>query len=198
MSSTTGRSRDKPVESPHHPIAIRTEHIAQETTWLYLQPKADPSSASDYATKDEITGRAIFFITGPRYGSGAGREFRDASGLPLFHLSHSFSIWKWRWRVRLPGGNFDLVFQNLATSDSKEETDNDPLTLAARLTTPTFFFTYEVLAAGRKIVDLRENVEKKKTIGHQPTYSGLGQLSLPPRRVLEICVAEGVDLSIVS
>lgn len=198
------------MESPLHPIAIRTEHIATETTRLYLRPKADPKSATDYLIKDDVTGEIVFSITGPKYGSGSDREFRDSSGLPLFQLSHSFSVWKWRWRVRLPGakddlaefkkrqtgGSFDVVFQNLAPSEWKTEAD-ETLTLEARLTSSHVFLTFEVLASGRKIVDIRESVERNKTVGHVPTYFSNGQRSFPPRRVLEICVAEGVDLSIV-
>lgn len=209
MSSSTGGGRDKPVESPFHPIAIRAEHIAKETTRLYLRPKADPNSATDYLIKDDVTGETVFSITGPKHGSESGREFRDSSGLPLFQLTHSFSVWKWRWRVRLPGskddlaevkkrqsGNFDVIFRNLATSELKKEAD-ETFSLEARSTTPIFLLTFEVLAAGRKIVDVRESVERNRTIGHMPTYSVNGQTSFPPRRVLDICVAEGVDLSIV-
>lgn len=97
MSSSRGRGRDRPVEPPLQPIAIRTENIAKETTRLYLRPQANPDSATDYTIKDDVTGKTVFTITGSRYGSDPGREFRDSSGLPLFHLTHSFSVWKWRW-----------------------------------------------------------------------------------------------------
>lgn len=210
MRSSRGRGRDRLVEPPLQPVAIRTEYIAKETTRLYLRPQANPDSATDYTIKDDATGKTVFTITGSRYGSDRGREFRDSSGLPLFHLTHSFSVWKWRWRVRLPGAkenlaevkrrqtgrSFDVIFQNLATSKPKAELDK-PFTLEVHSTTPTFFLTFEVMMAGRKIADVRESVERNKTIGHLPTYTMNGQRSFPPKRVLDICVAEGTDISMV-
>lgn len=52
--------------------------------------------------------------------------------------------------------------------------------------------------AGRKITDVRESLERNKTIGNLPTHTMQGQKAFPPKQVLDICVAEGTDISMVS
>lgn len=203
---------NEPVKPPPNPIAIRPDLITSEETTLRLHPKANTHSATDYTIKDVATGSTIFSVTGKKYGSSPGREFRDSTGLPLFEL-HRVGISRKPWRVRLPGDKErDLISicmrgpsmkikleiaQNCAATaggqDGKREGE-DMETVKMEVRRTTALFTFDVLAGEQKVADVRENAEINHSIGH--SISGPYDYA-PPKRVLDINLAEGLDMSIV-
>ncbi|CAG8254116.1 unnamed protein product [Penicillium salamii] len=104
MSSiaSTSRSRERPLVPLSHPVAIRSEHVALEETNLRLYPKANRTSAAEYTIKNLAIASTLFSVTGRKYGSNTGREFRDSTGLPLFELCRARLPIN-PWKVRLPG-----------------------------------------------------------------------------------------------
>jgi hypothetical protein len=204
MGNLSRRSLQKPL----HPIAIRPEQIASSEILLYVRPKCDGHSASEYIIRNDADGSTVFTVTGQTSGHCAGREFRDASGLPLFEL-HKVVSFKRPWRVRLPGadkkddlievstkrsfGNYDLVLRNAAADESKGESDK-MVKLGVHQTSAAFWPTFEVMAAGRKVVDVHESLKRNETIG---TFDTDWPRQLPSRPVLDVRVSEGFDLSLV-
>ncbi|KKA18256.1 Uncharacterized protein T310_7802 [Rasamsonia emersonii CBS 393.64] len=186
MSSHFRKSNmsNKSLQPPLHPIAIRAEHIAQRET-----------------ARNDADGSTLFTVTGTKFGDRSAREFRDRSDLPLFELRRALALRR-PLRVRLPGndkeelvevnpkrplGNFDLTLRNAAATDAKNEADRT-VTLEVHQTSPAFWLTFEVMAGDRQVVDVRESVQKNKTIGTLPhEWPRLP----PPRQVLDVRVAEG-------
>lgn len=216
MSSLSSRNIGQPIRPLLNPIAIRPEHIAPEETALCLRPKADTRSATDYTIENAVTGSTVFSATGKKYGSSPGREFRDSTGLPLFELRR-VGLSRRPFRVRLPGDKEkDLVslcmrgpsmklkldiLQNRATATTasrgnrKGEDEEKEETVNIEVRRSTGLSTFDVLAGDHKVADIRESAEQNDTMGHLligPFYQP------PPRRVLDIRVAEGLDMSIVS
>ena len=75
-------------------------------TRLVVWPRGDDYSATSFEIKDE-DGMPYFAASGRKFSPSNGRscrEFRDASGLPLFEL-HWKPSFRSHWRVTLPGGN---------------------------------------------------------------------------------------------
>lgn len=78
-------------------------------------------------------------------------------------------------------------------ADEGDRGQKDTVKLEVRRTMA--LFTFAVLACNQKVADIRESVEENKSIGHwrQSPYD-----HVPPKRALEIRVAGGLDMSIVS
>jgi hypothetical protein len=204
MGNLSRRSLQKPL----HPIAIRLEQIASSEILLYVRPKCDGQSASNYTIRNDTDGSTVFTVTGQKSGLCAGREFRDTSGLPLFEL-HKVVAFKRPWRVRLPGadkkddlikvstkrsfGNHNLVLRNAVANKSKGESDK-MVKLEVHQTSAAFWPTFEVMADGQKVVNVHESLERNETIG---TFNTDWPRQLPSRPVLDVCVSEGFDLSLV-
>lgn len=202
----------QPVKSPPNPISIRPDLISSEETTLRLYPKANTRSATDYTIKDVATGSTKFTVTGKKYGSSSGREFRDSTGLPLFEL-HRVGLSRKPWRVRLPGDKerdlisicmrgpsmkikLDIAQNRAATTDSRDRKreGEEMETAKMEVRRTTALFTFDVLAGEQKVADIRENGEINHSIGH--SISGPYDYA-PPKRVLDINLAEGLDMSIV-
>lgn len=178
---------------------------SQETT-LYLLPKVSPRCATDYTINNAINGKAVFRVTGKKYGSTPGREFRDESGLPLFKLTRGAVLSRWPWRITLPDNKEkDLgrvcardpsmkiklhIARNCVIGDRKRE--DEMVRLEVRRTTTLYMLGVLVEDGDNeekwKVADIRECVERNKTVGHWP---GGPYDHVPPKRVLDMKVAEG-------
>lgn len=94
------------------------------------------------------------------------------------------------------------ILQNRATAttasrgDRKGEDEGNEETVNIEVRRSTGLSTFDVLAGDHKVADIRESAEQNDTMGGHllvgPFYHP------PPRRVLDIRVAEGLDMSIVS
>ncbi|CAG7996703.1 unnamed protein product [Penicillium salamii] len=203
MSSiaSTSRSREKPLIPLSHPVAIRSEHVALEETDLRLYPKANRASAAEYIIKNLATASTLFSVTGKKYGSNTGREFRDSTGLPLFELRRATLPIK-PWKVRLPGDKSkDLASISMQGASRKiilkvpqnQSAAADSVTLTVVRTTA--LFTFEVMTSSQTVAHVQENTEINTSAGE--VVSGPYH-NVPPRRVLDIRLTEGLDASIVS
>ncbi|KAJ5180600.1 hypothetical protein N7492_003810 [Penicillium capsulatum] len=201
------------VQSPPCPMGIRGEHITEFERLLYVVPKYDPASVNEYTVKYDSNDATLFTVTGKKYSDRPVREFRDASGLPMFECHRPFVWTKWRrelaWRVRLPGNDeelvsvktrrlgteFDLTFRNVAVKESKTERDQ-MVTLEVRRTS-LVLWRYLVTVDGRTVVDIRESMERNKTL---PLLGrGTSGGTQPARRlVMEALVADDFDLALAS
>lgn len=199
--------RSRHVENPLYPIGLRSEHIAEFERLLWIEPKWDPRSPDEYTIKYDSDDSTLITVTGTRYSNRRVREFRDASGLPMFEVRRGG--WHWltpAWRIRLPGNekenlahvkragrmhDFDLTFRNALAQDVKSD-DDKMVTLQVRHKPGLCGFG--IWASGRKVADVRESMEKNRTISSplSPSYHA------PPRAIMEVLVADGFDFSLVS
>lgn len=204
---------NKSVEDSPYPMGIRPDHITEFERLLWIEPKYAPYSTNEYCIRYDSDDSTLFTATGMKYGEKSTREFRDSSGLPMFECKKVWSPgWRCRrpWRVRLPGSevdslvdiqfkgamrkNFQVIFRNAVAGDTKHEEDK-MVHLAVNRVSPVYQ-VYEVRVAGVKVVDIRESMERNRSV---PTrlYNSSGGM-LPPRLVMEVLVAENFDLSLVS
>ncbi|KAJ6094992.1 hypothetical protein N7467_002505 [Penicillium canescens] len=212
MSSiaSTSRGYGQPLKPLSDSIAIRSDHIALGETALRLYPKADKKSPADYTIKNITTGSTVFSVTGKKYGSNPGREFRDSTGLPLFELRRAGFFIR-PWRVRLPGDNridlasiymqgpsrritLKLAQNQAAAADGVQRVDEEK-TVTLKVFQTTALFTFDILAGDQKVAHIQENTEINGSAGHW--ISGPYHY-VPPRRVLDIRLAEGLDASIAA
>ncbi|CAI7594936.1 unnamed protein product [Penicillium glandicola] len=199
---------NKAVKTLSQPFGIRQEHIADEEILLYLKPKYDRRSPNEYTIKRYSDASMIFTVTGHKYGDTPAREFRDSSGLPMFQSRATALAWKRPLRVRLPGNEdeelvdfrvdskkvYRLRFRNSMEPDSKSESDR-MVTVEVRETGSFAWQGFSASVGGQKVVDIRESMTMNKTL---PKCTSQGDISLMPRQVLEILVAEGFDLSLAA
>ncbi|KAJ5207452.1 hypothetical protein N7491_001918 [Penicillium cf. griseofulvum] len=199
---------NKAVKPLSQPVGIRQEHIADEETLLYLKPKYDQRSPNEYTIKRYWDDSTIFTVTGHKYGDTPAREFRDSSGLPMFQSRAAILAWKRPLRVRLPGKEneelvdfkvdmnkvYRLTFRNSMEPDSKSERDR-MVTVEVRETGCFAWQGFSASIRGQKVVDVRESMTMNKKL---PKATSQGDVSLMPRQVLEILVAEGFDLSLAA
>ncbi|KAJ6109218.1 hypothetical protein N7486_001452 [Penicillium sp. IBT 16267x] len=205
--------RPRHVQSPLHPIGLRSEHIAEFERLLWIQPKYDPASPDEYRVKYDSDDSTLITVTGIKYSDRRVREFRDASGLPMFEAQRTRILWKTKsWRVRLPGNDnedladirrsgwlydFDLTFRNALARDVKSN-DDKMVTLEVRHASA--LGTFGIWACGRKVADVRESMESNRTISSplSTIATGKGSSFSRPRAIMEILVADGFDFSLVS
>lgn len=211
MSSiaSTSRSRDQPLQPLSDSVAIRSELIALEETDLRLYPKASRKSPAEYTIKNVFTGSTVFSVTGQKYGSSPGREFRDSSGLPLFELRRTGFFIR-PWKVRLPGDDSkDLasiymqgfpkkitldIMQNQSPAEKPTRVEGKKK-VTLRVFRKSALYTFDVLAGDQNVAHIQENPEINRSVGH---WMSSPYDYVPPRRVLDIRLAEGLDASIVS
>lgn len=203
------------VQESLYPIALRQEHTTEFERLLYLQPRYDPKSSSEFTVKYDSNDSTLFTITGKKYSERRVREFRDASGLPLFEYERLWPTWtgKKQWRVSLPGNvsedlvnikmrsvryqEFDVTFPNALAKVSKAE-DQKMVTLQVRKQCAVLG-SFVVLLDNRVVVDIRESMQRNKRLVNLLHVSGSRASQwVPSRAVLEILVADGVDLALVS
>jgi hypothetical protein len=211
MSSkaSTSRSSDQALQPLSDPVAIRSELVASEETELRLYPRADRKSAAEYIIRNVFTGSTVASVTGKKYGSSPGREFRDSSGLPLFELRRAGFIRP--WKVRLPGddskdlasiymqGPSKKITLNIAENQAPAINGAKGVDAEKKVTLKVFrktsLYTFDVMAGDQKIAHIQENPELNRSVGHF-MYGPYDYV--PPRRILDIRLAEGLDASIVS
>ncbi|KAL1989259.1 hypothetical protein VTN96DRAFT_21 [Rasamsonia emersonii] len=216
LSGLRGFIRTKDPQPPPHPIALRPEYIADCDTLLYLTPRGNSRSDTNYTVTDEYD-RVRFTVSGRRSSDRECREFRDGSGLPLFELHHKI-FKKYPYVVRLPGCDDEnnllkvsprhlsalcnVEFQNAAparTTDVKNHQEDDAdktVKLVVHCKNAYALPNYEVMMGDRVVADFRESVVKSKTLTTLPC----SHLERPyrPRPILDLRVAEGVDLSLAT
>jgi hypothetical protein len=208
-----GSMGNKSVQDPPYPMGIRPEHITEFERLLWIEPKYDSRAINEYCIRYDNDDSTLITATGKRYNEKSTREFRDSSGLPLFEMQKVWSPgWKYRrpWRIRLPGSKeADLVdirlkglmnttievnFRNVVSRDTKNEDDKIVHIVVHRVS--PVYRVYEVRVAGIKVVDIRESMERNRSV---PTimYNSSGGI-LPSRLVMEVLVAADFDMSLVS
>lgn len=206
----------KSLRQPDRPIAIRRESITTTKTTLVLKPVGNAHSAVAYRITDD-DGIVEFTVSGGDYGERRScREFRDPSGLPLFELHRRLSL-RHQWAVTLPGGsrstrnddpaylgsgtprgvwgaagagNFSFSLRNAAAEDAKTEQDKNVALRIERY--GNVLLSFDVVDGDRKVIEVRQSIKHNQRIplrssskdGHRPA--------------LDIVVASGVDLSVVS
>jgi hypothetical protein len=208
-----GSMGNKSVQEPPYPMGIRPEHIAEFPRLLWIEPKYDACSTDEYCIRYDNDDSILITATGKRYNEKSTREFRDSSGLPLFEIQKVSSLgWRSRrpWRIRLPGSKeadlvdirlkglmnntFEVDFRNVVARDTKNE-DDKMVHMVVHRVSPVYR-VYEVRVAGIKVVDIRESMERNRSV---PTtmYNSSGGI-LPSRLVMEVLVAADFDMSLVS
>ncbi|CAG8937630.1 unnamed protein product [Penicillium salamii] len=202
-------SVNKGLKKLSQPIGIRPDHIAEEEILLYLKPQYDHRAPNEYTIRRYWDDSDIFTITGHKYGDTPGsRTFRDESGLPMFQSRATSLAWKRPLRVRLPGneetelvdfrivanGVFKLSFRN-AMAPEVEEKSYNMIDLEVRDMSSAAWSGCSATVRGQKVLDVRESISMNKTL---PKGRAKGDISLMPRQILEVSVAEGFDMSLVS
>lgn len=209
-SSLSRSSRYRRVlKAPDRPIAIRNEHVTESKTCLIVRPLGDAQSQMAYRIEDD-DGITLFTVTGRKSSDRSCREFRDASGLPLFELHRKLSF-RNVWSVTLPGsnnskiatgvpklifsrggsayGSFNITFKNVAAMESKRD-DEKRLTLDIERHGSALAL-FDVVDGDRKVAEVRESIYHNKKLALFPE-SRRGY-----RPVLDVTVTAGVDLSLV-
>lgn len=194
----------KAVKKIAHPIGIRQEHIAEEETLLYLRPKYDPYAPDEYTLKRYWDDSTIFTVTGRKYGDTRAREFRDASGLPMFESRPTALAWRRPLLVRLPGKqdeelvDFRMGWEGytLKLRSAASEAEND-VTIQVQVIESMACTEYAAMVDGQKVVDVRESLTMNKSL---PTARAraASDHSLMPRQILEVLVAEIIQAALIA
>ncbi|CAG8427245.1 unnamed protein product [Penicillium salamii] len=152
----------------------------------------DQRAPNEYTIRRYWDDSDIFTITGHKYGDTPAREFRDASGLPMFQSRATSLAWKRPLRVRLPGNEeTELVdFRIVANGKSYNRID-----IEVRDMDTAAWSGCSATVRGQKVLDVRESISMNKTL---PKGRAKGDISLMPRQILEISVAEGFDMSLAA
>ncbi|PLB37100.1 uncharacterized protein BDW47DRAFT_107388 [Aspergillus candidus] len=206
------------LRPPDRPIAIRRESITTSKTTLVLKTVGNAKSAVAYRiTHDDDDGIIEFTVSGSEYGERRScREFRDASGLPLFELHRRVSL-RHMWAVTLPGGsrstrgddpaylgsgsprgvwgasavgNFSFSLRNTAAEDAKTEDDKKVSLKIERY--GNVLASFDVVDGDRKVIEVRQSVKHNQRIAlRSSSKDGY-------RPALDIIVTSGVDLSVAA
>ncbi|KAB8260971.1 tubby C-terminal-like domain-containing protein [Aspergillus pseudonomiae] len=184
----------KVLKAPNRPIAIWEHYITNSKTLLALRPQGDAQSVAAYKVQDE-NGVTRFTASGRKYNGRSCREFRDASGLPLFDLHRKISF-RNVWCTTLPEsptadsiatgaprlapfGSFLFTFTNVAATDLKVPVHDKEVTL-------------EIERHGRVLESFDVSVHRNQKLALTPSTRR------NYRPVLDIGVTPGVDLSLVA
>ncbi|KAJ5990949.1 hypothetical protein N7499_011494 [Penicillium canescens] len=203
---TSSSKPRKTLRSPQRNIAFRNQYIAETKTVLVLKPFGSPHSAFAYKiTEDD--GTPTFTVSGRKYGDRSCREFRDASGLPLFELHRKWG-WTISWSVSLPGcdtatiatgtprvggfggssGNLNLNFENAAAFEAKR-VDEKMLTLRVERH-GNALAAFDVVDGDRKVAEIKESIQ------HNEKLALISRQGWRP--ALDVIVMPGVDISLVA
>lgn len=161
----------------------------------------------------DADGITLYTATGRKFSDRPCREFRDASGLPLFEL-HRKTSFKNNWSVTLPGSNpaspiakgalqrssfsaagwgncnFTITFDNVAAADGKQPEERT-LTLEVQRH-GNVLALFDIVDGDRKIAEVKESIRHNEKLALMPA-SRLGY-----RPVLDVIVTPGVDMALVS
>ncbi|KAE8324352.1 tubby C-terminal-like domain-containing protein [Aspergillus sergii] len=208
MDHTPSSKPRKALKAPSRPLALLTNHITNTRKTLTLSPQGDAQSVSAYKITDE-DGTTLFTASGRKYTNRSCREFRDASGLPLFELHKKISL-RNVWSVTLPGsdtadiatgaprlglggvgfGNFNVSFVNVAAVDVKSDEERRVTLEIERH--GRVLESFDVVDGDRRVAEVRESIQHNKKLALMSS-SRRGY-----RPALDVTVMEGVDLSLVS
>ncbi|KAE8307531.1 tubby C-terminal-like domain-containing protein [Aspergillus transmontanensis] len=100
------------------PIALRTEYITSHPTTIRVKQHSNSWSGGDFTitkcpTHDSPLAEKLFTVDGDFKSMSQRRHFQDASGLPLFEISHKrLGV---TWFVHLPGGKENTSSSPIAT-----------------------------------------------------------------------------------
>ncbi|KAJ5619765.1 hypothetical protein N7510_003749 [Penicillium lagena] len=207
IAHVSSRKPRKTLRAPVRHIAIRKELIAASKTRLVLRPEGRPKSAVAYRITDE-DGSPHFTVTGRKYSDRSCREFRDASGLPLFELHRRISFTN-IWSVSLPGsnngsiamgtprwslsspsaGNFNITFENAAAIQNKSEQEKKLTLQVERHGNALALF--DIVDGDRKVAEVRESIQ------HNEKLALMRSSRQGYRPALDVIVTPGVDLSLI-
>lgn len=208
MSHVFHSTPRKALKPPERAIALRKELIASSKTSLILKPQGDIYSAASYKITEE-DGSPAFTVTGRKYSDRSCREFRDASGLPLFEL-HGFNAvtFSFQWYITLPGSDdvkvatgsprlllggevLKFSFRNMAAVDSKRDEDKE-LTLRVKRYGEALTF-FDILDEDRRVAEVKESIKHNLKLNLMR-----GSRGSKYRPALDLVVMPGVDSSLVS
>lgn len=196
------------LKSPEREVAFRQEHVVRAKTTLVLKPARDDSLEIGYHI-DHEDGTPVYTVTGRKFGDRSSREFRDASGLPLFdiHRWAALSV-PFHWYLTMPGsdrkskiatanshtslkgGDLKFTFQNMAASYEKVEGDRDVTLMVRRHGEALKLF--DVVDGDRRIGEVRESIRhnEKLYLTKRSRRQGF-------RPALEVVIMPGVDATLV-
>jgi len=177
------------------PLAIRTNCITIHRTTLHV--KQDRSWSNGNFTAKNAEGTLILSCDGKVWSNSARKEFKDASGLPLFSLRSSWFSMSKAWRLELPGDGhlimavrprwslgkvkLDCTFNNVASGG-----DGDEVTLEVRGQDTQSLVTH-ISRGESKVASVRRMFDSGG--------KGANWLFKPE---YEVDVAEGMDMALVS
>ncbi|KAJ5693198.1 hypothetical protein N7462_002621 [Penicillium macrosclerotiorum] len=206
MSHQSSSKYRTSLRPPDREVALRRESIVTSKTELVLKPQGNPESAIAYKVVDE-DGIPVYTVTGRKYDNRACREFRDASGLPLFdlHRKAAFSI-PYRWYITMPGADERIAeaeprlagstkslkfsFQNMAAIDLKTDTDRE-LTLQV-VRQGEALVLLDVIDGDRRVAEINESIRHNERLFlTRGSKRGL-------RQAMDLVIVSGIDSSLVS
>ncbi|KKK12176.1 hypothetical protein ARAM_006518 [Aspergillus rambellii] len=204
----------KALKAPDRPIAVRQEYITDLKTTLAVIPQGDARAVTAYRIHD-ADGVTQFTVSGRKYNGGRFcREFRDASGLPLFELHRKISLTSSSWAVTLPGsrgghaelatgaprlsfgtavsGNFSLTFDNVAALATKRP-EEKALTLVIERH-GNILESFDVVDGDRKVAEVRESILYNKKLALRAS----SRRCTSHRPAMDVLVTPGVDMSLIT
>ncbi|KAL4892603.1 tubby C-terminal-like domain-containing protein [Aspergillus ambiguus] len=206
-----GRPIRMALKPPDRPLAIRQEYVTEAKTMLVVQPAGDAQAEVAYAITD-ADDVPQFTVTGRKFSDRSCREFRDASGLPLFEIHRRIAL-KNVWAITLPGsdgeagtiasgsprgffgapafGNFNVTFENAAALDAKGVEDRT-VTLEIQRH-GNVLASFDVVDRDRKVAEVRESIVHNQKLALRPSSKNHSH-----RPALDIVITRGVDTSLVS
>ncbi|GAB1193895.1 hypothetical protein APSETT444_003131 [Aspergillus pseudonomiae] len=190
----------KVLKAPNRPIAIREHYITNSKTLLTLRPQGDAQSGAAYKVQDE-NGVTRFTASGRKYNGRSCREFRDASGLPLFDLHRKISF-RNVWCITLPEsptadsiatgaprlapfGSFLFTFTNVAATDLKVPVHDKEVTLEIKRH-GRVLESFDVVDGDRKVAEVCDSVHRNQKLALTPTFLSIDRTD--PYKVAAIAI----------
>lgn len=202
----------KELEPPRDRIAVRKDHISDQTTTLYFTNDhlQDWTKRNIRITKQGVD-EPLFTITPKSWSSSSRRELQDGSGLPLMDIRESWTSKSKVWYCHLPGEQpgprarrgrhileagplgwmsdaIDVRLNGVSVSSSGKASDDapcDPVVLQVRGQKHTSRIITCVIYKGQHIASFRRFRLDERSI-REDWF-----------RVLEATVASNVDLTLV-
>ncbi|KAE8163299.1 tubby C-terminal-like domain-containing protein [Aspergillus tamarii] len=198
------------LKAPERPIALRREYITEAKSLLTFRPQGDPKSAIGYSIQDD-DGIVLFTASGRKFNDRPCREFRDASGLPLFEIYRK--SFRNSWSISLPGsssakiatvsprrtsgmsgwGNFTITFDNAAAFESKRKEDKE-LSLEVQ-SRGNVLALYDIVDGDRKVAEVRESIQHNEKLALMKRFPSSKHGYRP---VLDIIITAHVDQSLIA
>lgn len=180
-----------PIEPLKESIGLRTEFIRPERSFLVVTQHRS-WSGGDFTARAE-DGTTILTSSGKWASKSARKEFKDASGLPLFNMKMSLFSMSSAWYLELPGGQrilsvkykwsinrvkLDVTLKNAASPT------HDEVVLKVK-SQDSHLGSTQVLWQGRPVAVVRKKV-------------GMFSITSEVTSEFEVEVAAGMDHALVS